>query len=258
MNITKIIQTAGVLAIAGAAVSFLMEGWNQFSGPDKFMIFSGFIGLLYLFCELFRKSAPGLATIFQALCLALLPLSLIPSSRFTIQSFDWRVLKYMHEKHPDVRLVALRETPYTPQGVIDELGFVPAIFSPDYTMLNAAQVEFFHSKGAIVVPWTVNVQEDMKKLMDMKVDGIITDYPNLIIAKCPEGYNEFENKCVKIPTHAIASSTVPGWNCKEGHWQKRDKCEKIKMPTHSVLSEDGMSWVCKEGFKRYRDKCNKI
>ena len=73
MNITKIIQTAGVLAIAGAAVSFLMEGWNQFSGPDKFMIFSGFIGLLYLFGELFRKSAPGLATIFQALCLALLP-----------------------------------------------------------------------------------------------------------------------------------------------------------------------------------------
>lgn len=185
-------------------------------------------------------------------------LSLLPSKRFTIQSFDWRVLKYMHEKYPDVRLVALRETPYTPQGVIDELGFVPAIFSPDYTMLKASEVEFFHQKGAIIVPWTVNNQEDMKKLMEIKVDGIITDYPNLIIAKCPEGYNEFENNCVKIPTHAIASATVPGWKCKEGHWQKRSKCEKIKMPTHSVLSEDGMSWLCKEGFKRYRDKCKKI
>jgi hypothetical protein len=73
MNITKIIQTAGILAIAGAAVSFLMEGWSHFNGPDKFLIFSGFLGILYILGEVFKKSAPQLATIFQALTLALLP-----------------------------------------------------------------------------------------------------------------------------------------------------------------------------------------
>ncbi len=164
----------------------------------------------------------------------------------------------MHEKYPDVGLVALRETPYTPEGVIKELGFVPTIFSPDYTMLTAEQVQFFHDKGALVVPWTVNDQNDMKKLIEMKVDGIITDYPNLIISNCPDGFNEFEKRCVKIPNGAVASDKNPGWTCKDGHWQKRNQCEKIKLPENAVLSPDGKTWECKEGFKRYRQKCQKL
>jgi glycerophosphoryl diester phosphodiesterase len=30
-----------------------------------------------------------------------------------------------------------------------------------------------------VIPWTVNTTEDMKALIELGVDGIITDYPNL-------------------------------------------------------------------------------
>jgi glycerophosphoryl diester phosphodiesterase len=30
-----------------------------------------------------------------------------------------------------------------------------------------------------LVPWTVNTLEQMKKLKDMGVDGIISDYPDL-------------------------------------------------------------------------------
>jgi glycerophosphoryl diester phosphodiesterase len=30
-----------------------------------------------------------------------------------------------------------------------------------------------------VIPWTVNTTEQMEKLLEMGVDGIITDYPNL-------------------------------------------------------------------------------
>lgn len=37
-----------------------------------------------------------------------------------------------------------------------------------------------HAKGIKVIPWTVNEVGDMKKLMEMGVDGIITDYPNRI------------------------------------------------------------------------------
>jgi glycerophosphoryl diester phosphodiesterase len=29
-----------------------------------------------------------------------------------------------------------------------------------------------------VVPWTVNAREDMSRIIDMKVDGLITDYPD--------------------------------------------------------------------------------
>ena len=29
-----------------------------------------------------------------------------------------------------------------------------------------------------VIPWTVNTEGDLKRLLDWQVDGIITDYPN--------------------------------------------------------------------------------
>jgi glycerophosphoryl diester phosphodiesterase len=31
-----------------------------------------------------------------------------------------------------------------------------------------------------IIPWTVNTKQAMDKLLTMGVDGLITDYPNLI------------------------------------------------------------------------------
>jgi glycerophosphoryl diester phosphodiesterase len=189
----------------------------------------------------------------------------ISPDRLTIQSFDWRVLKYLHESYPDIELVALRETNYIAKNILDELGFSPSVFSPDWKLLTAADVEFFHAKKIKVVPWTVNNLEDMKKMIYMGVDGIITDYPNLIIEipldtyklipECLEGRNRFEGKCIKIPKHAEASDRNPGWVCKYGFIQKRNSCEKIKLPRNAVLGPDGKTWTCGDGFKRYRLKC---
>jgi glycerophosphoryl diester phosphodiesterase len=41
-------------------------------------------------------------------------------------------------------------------------------------------VEWLHENGMLVIPWTVNNIKDMKDMIEMGVDGIITDYPNLI------------------------------------------------------------------------------
>lgn len=98
----------------------------------------------------------------------------------TIQSFDWRVLQYLHEKYSDFRLVALRETAFKPEDVVKELGFKPAIFSPSYDMLSKTVVDYFHKENILVIPWTVNNQQHMDELKNIGVDGIITDYPNLI------------------------------------------------------------------------------
>ncbi len=35
-----------------------------------------------------------------------------------------------------------------------------------------------HALGLLVLPWTVNDPADMARLIDWKVDGIITDYPD--------------------------------------------------------------------------------
>lgn len=187
---------------------------------------------------------------------------LLPESRFTVQSFDWRVLKYIHEAYPDVRLVALKEGSMAPADVIKELGFRPYVFSPYYKDLKAEHVDEFHKLGMKVIVWTVNEVSDMGKMLKMKVDGIITDYPNLIedaVARhCKKGFNIFEGRCVKVPTHAVPSIDNPGWDCKPGYVQKRSSCTKIVIPKNGQLTPDGKSWECIPGHKRYRSSCQKI
>ncbi len=193
---------------------------------------------------------------------------ILPLDRFSIQSFDWRVLTYLHASFPRLRLVALRETPYEAQNILTELGFIPYAFSPDWNLLSARDVAIFHQQNLKVIPWTVNSIEAMKKTIAMGVDGMITDYPNLIkeipvdsyllVPDCGKRFNRFEGNCVRIPRHAYPSENNPGWVCKSGYFQKRDSCEKINLPAHALFSSDGKTWICKPGFKRYRYKCEKI
>ncbi len=119
---------------------------------------------------------PDVAT-FSRLVLAVLNKHL-PKSRYTIQSFDFRVLKHLQKEYPDVTLVALVENARKYQTLIEDLGFTPAVFSPNHFFLTKEMVDHCHEKGMKVVPWTVNDRERMQKLVEMGVDGIITDYPD--------------------------------------------------------------------------------
>jgi glycerophosphoryl diester phosphodiesterase len=100
-------------------------------------------------------------------------------SRVTIQSFDFRVLQYMHQAHPKVTLAMLVETAAKPTEQLAELGFQPQIYSPYFIALTREMVDLLHQKGMKIIPWTVNTTEQMERLLEMGVDGIITDYPNL-------------------------------------------------------------------------------
>ncbi|MHA8107211.1 glycerophosphodiester phosphodiesterase family protein [Aquirufa sp. 5-AUSEE-100C1] len=94
-----------------------------------------------------------------------------------LQSFDFAVLAYYHQVYPEVRLSALVESE-SPQYTLDVLGFTPAIFSSSYQYLTPEMIQFCHSKGMQVVPWTINSTEKMQQFEAWGVDGIITDYPN--------------------------------------------------------------------------------
>ncbi|MFZ6001171.1 MAG: glycerophosphodiester phosphodiesterase [Bacteroidota bacterium] len=102
----------------------------------------------------------------------------LPWDRVVIQSFDFRVLKYWHEKYPEVRLAALVENLNTIDENIKELGFKPSIYSPDYKLLSKSEVKRVHALGMRLVPWTVNETTEMEELKSWGVDGIITDYPD--------------------------------------------------------------------------------
>lgn len=102
--------------------------------------------------------------------------------RTSIQSFDLRPLKVLHQKYPNVQTVYLVEGKNTGdvKMEIDLLGFVPTIYSPEYKYVTKETVEYCHAHNMKIIPWTVNTKSEMDALMALGVDGIITDYPNLI------------------------------------------------------------------------------
>lgn len=102
----------------------------------------------------------------------------LPLERVVIQSFDFRVLQYWHKKYPQVRLAALVENTRSIDANLGELGFKPAIYSPYFELLNKEKVRYLHQQRIRVIPWTVNEVKDMKQMLNIGVDGFITDYPD--------------------------------------------------------------------------------
>jgi len=103
---------------------------------------------------------------------------LVPKERVIIQSFDPRILQFWKMKYEGYQLSYLLSGVKSPDKVIEILGFTPEIFSPYYKTLSKKAVEEWHDLSVSVIPWTVNDPSDMKKMISMGVDGLITDYPN--------------------------------------------------------------------------------
>ena len=124
------------------------------------------------------------------------------SDRVTIQSFDWESLKQVHAIAPRARLVALSSpdqlqigspgaSPWLGGVDVDDVGGslvraaktidgVVAV-SPEFTFpVDVAMVAQAHAAGLTVVPWTVDLADDMTRLIDLGVDGIITNHPDLL------------------------------------------------------------------------------
>ncbi len=98
-----------------------------------------------------------------------------------IQSFDFRTLQYLHQHYPHIKTAMLIED-NDKRGIEKQIGalcFTPSIYSPHFSLVNEALVTYCRSKKIKLIPWTVNTKEDINRLKNMGVDGIITDYPNL-------------------------------------------------------------------------------
>ncbi|WP_405606727.1 glycerophosphodiester phosphodiesterase family protein [Polaribacter sp. Asnod1-A03] len=117
---------------------------------------------------------------FSDLVIAQLKEAKLPLEKITVQSFDPRVLEYIHKTYPEFTLAFL-----TYQNDFETnmkmLSFMPKVYSPFYILLNRKEVEIIHNNNMKIIPWTVNKKEEMVDLLKMGVDGIITDYPNIAV-----------------------------------------------------------------------------
>ncbi|HVK97346.1 MAG TPA: glycerophosphodiester phosphodiesterase family protein [Flavisolibacter sp.] len=102
-------------------------------------------------------------------------------NRTTVQSFDFIALQALHNKYPRIRSSMLIES-FDKRNLdeqLSELGYTPEVYSPHFSLVTAQLIQQCHSKNMKVIPWTVNSLDEMKRLKQMGVDGIITDYPDL-------------------------------------------------------------------------------
>lgn len=128
--------------------------------------------------------------------------------RVVLQSFDWQTLIEMKKLNPNISTSALwqeqpswgrdseslrryekKKSPWLGGLDIKDYQGNPVkaahaigadIISPYYTEISKQDVDEAHSLGIKVVPWTVNNEKDMNMLLDMGVDGIISDKPWLL------------------------------------------------------------------------------
>lgn len=98
----------------------------------------------------------------------------------TIQSFDLRALREVHQKYPEVKLSLLVEETFELGSLLDKLEFVPQILSPYFPLVTSELVSDCHARNMQIVPWTVNEIADMKAQRALGVDGLITDYVDRI------------------------------------------------------------------------------
>lgn len=128
--------------------------------------------------------------------------------RVVLQSFDWQTLIEMKKLNPNISTSALwqeqpswgrdseslrryekKKSPWLGGLDIKDYQGNPVkaahaigadIISSYYTEISKQDVDEAHSLGMKVVPWTVNNEKDMNMLLDMGVDGIISDKPWLL------------------------------------------------------------------------------
>ncbi len=98
-----------------------------------------------------------------------------------VQSFDVRTLQVLNRKYPKIKTSFLIENTNSFEDNMALLGFKPFIISPNIKLVTADYVKKCHQQNIKIFPWTVNTKEEINKLRSLGVDGIISDYPDLLI-----------------------------------------------------------------------------
>lgn len=96
---------------------------------------------------------------------------------FIVSSFDWNALKEVHNFDSKIPIGVLTETNLDLALAFAETIKAKAIH-PYYHLLNEENTKEIQQKEFLVLPWTVNIEEDIQKIKSFKVDGIISDFPD--------------------------------------------------------------------------------
>ncbi len=142
-----------------------------------------------------------------------------------VSSFDWRVLREIKKRAEGIARGYLsyldRPNPPMDPNIIDGSAWIDgltlddhdgslpqdiadmggAVWAPYYEDLTPDDLARAHELGLLVNVWTVNQADDMKRMADMGVDGVITDYPTLasqVFGTKTRGTDGTQQKTVRV------------------------------------------------------------
>ncbi|WP_394776377.1 glycerophosphodiester phosphodiesterase [Flavobacterium sp.] len=100
-------------------------------------------------------------------------------NHFIVSSFNWDLLQETSNLNSNIKIGVLTE-----EDLDKALAFAESIkayaIHPDFQLLTLENTKEMQEKGFLVLPWTVDDSEDIRRIKSYNVDGIISDFPDKI------------------------------------------------------------------------------
>ena len=94
-------------------------------------------------------------------------------------SFDYRILNELFKIMPNSKYMYLSSNKEF-EKQMKLLNFEPFGVGIDFNIISQKTIDLVHNKKQVIYGWTINDEENSKSLTSMGLDGVITDYPNII------------------------------------------------------------------------------
>lgn len=98
--------------------------------------------------------------------------------RVVLKSFDVTILNEIKKQRPSQKISLLINRDESIEEKLKQLDFTPEILGVYFKLLSEKMVSHYKNEGFLINAWTVNKITSLQKVVDLGIDGIITDYPN--------------------------------------------------------------------------------
>lgn len=100
-------------------------------------------------------------------------------SHFIVSSFNWHALQNVRVLNPEIPIGVLTETDLEMAFIFAKFLKADAIIS-HYSLINEPEVIEIQNAGIKIIAWTVNEKKAIEKMKELKINGIISDFPDRI------------------------------------------------------------------------------
>jgi len=101
--------------------------------------------------------------------------------KILISSFNWEELDIIYNLDKDIPTAVLTEEEPIEMAINQAIKINAKAINIDYKLLNRKVVNKIKSENLIINAWTVNEINQIKRIINLGVDGIITDFPDRVI-----------------------------------------------------------------------------